>query len=199
VSPLPARTTCGIVAPATPPAGCGAESHAFSCSAVSTRQLDSLDFGQVLPHPQWQLSFPGRFCRWRTPSDDRVEANCPFCDPHGETVLAEGQHSFAILTRDQILAGSAMVIPRVHRETPFDLTPEEWADTLVVATAIRARINKQYAPDGYNVGWNCGAVAGQEVAHAHLHIIPRFKDEPLAGQGIRYALKQPGNRRPSLG
>jgi hypothetical protein len=33
------------------------------------------------------------------------------------------------------------------------------------------------------------------VFHAHLHVIPRFADEPLAGRGIRYALKQPTNRR----
>lgn len=55
---------------------------------------------------------------------------------------------------------------------------------------------ERYQPDGYNVGWNSGAVAGQEVFHAHLHVIPRFADEPLAGRGIRYALKQPTNRRP---
>ncbi len=50
-------------------------------------------------------------------------------------------------------------------------------------------------PDGYSVGWNVHAVGGQTVPHAHLHVIGRFADEPLAGKGIRHALKQPLNRR----
>jgi len=53
----------------------------------------------------------------------------------------------------------------------------------------------QHAPDGYNVGWNIGEVAGQNEPHVHLHIIARFKDEPLAGKGIRYAFKQESNKR----
>ena len=50
------------------------------------------------------------------------------------------------------------------------------------------------APDGSNVGWNCGRVGGQEVFHAHLHVIPRFRQEPLAGHGIRSHLKSELNR-----
>ena len=42
-------------------------------------------------------------------------------------------------------------------------------------------------PDGYTIGWNVGAAGGQEVMHAHLHVVARFADEPL---------KQPHNRRP---
>ena len=51
-------------------------------------------------------------------------------------------------------------------------------------------------PDGYNVGWNCGAVGGQSLMHAHLHVMPRFRQEPLAGQGIRALLQV---RRQPLG
>jgi diadenosine tetraphosphate (Ap4A) HIT family hydrolase len=56
-------------------------------------------------------------------------------------------------------------------------------------------LDQKFRPDGYNLGWNCGIVGGQEVFHAHLHIIPRFKDEPYAGRGIRYWLKQESNKR----
>ena len=52
----------------------------------------------------------------------------------------------------------------------------------------------RFAPDGYNVGWNCGATGGQEVFHAHLHVLPRFVQEPLAGKGIRAFLKSDANR-----
>ena len=123
--------------------------------------------------------------------------SCAFCviGPD-ERVLAESAHCVAIATKDAVLVGSAMILPRAHRETPFDLDDAEWRETRLLLAEVRALIDRTHAPDGYNVGWNSGGVAGQEVAHAHLHVIPRFADEPLAGRGIRYALKQPENRRP---
>lgn len=56
-------------------------------------------------------------------------------------------------------------------------------------------LDKKFAPDGYSVGWNTGRAGGQSIFHAHLHVIPRFKDEPLAGKGIRYWIKQKDNMR----
>jgi len=55
-------------------------------------------------------------------------------------------------------------------------------------------MDERYRPDGYNVGWNCGTVGGQIAMHTHMHVIPRFRQEPYAGRGIRYWLKQPANR-----
>ena len=52
-------------------------------------------------------------------------------------------------------------------------------------------------PDGANLGWNIDPVGGQNVNHAHLHLFGRFADEPLATKGLRYAFKQPGNKRGS--
>ena len=56
-------------------------------------------------------------------------------------------------------------------------------------------VDKKYHPDAYNVGWNCGEVGGQHIMHAHLHVIPRFNDEPYAGKGIRHWLKGTENKR----
>lgn len=52
-------------------------------------------------------------------------------------------------------------------------------------------------PDGFIIGWNVKETAGQRVSHAHLHIVARFNDEPLAGKGICYFFKQEENRRQS--
>jgi diadenosine tetraphosphate (Ap4A) HIT family hydrolase len=122
--------------------------------------------------------------------------NCPFCALAPSEVLLTGERCLFVEMRDPVLAGSGMIVPKAHRETVFDLTPEEWSETYLLLQQARALLEQRYQPDGYNLGWNSGAVGGQEVFHAHLHVIPRFRDEPLAGKGIRYALKQPGNRRP---
>lgn len=94
------------------------------------------------------------------------------------------------------IEGSGMIIPRQHRETVFDLTATEWAATFTLLQAVKQLLDEAMQPDGYNVGWNCGTVGGQSVFHAHLHVIPRFADEPLAGKGIRHWFKQESNRRP---
>lgn len=87
-----------------------------------------------------------------------------------------------------------MIIPKRHVATPFELTPEEWMATHELL-GVAKRLLDLERPDGYSVGWNVHAVGGQTVPHAHLHVIGRFADEPLAGTGIRHALKQPLNRR----
>ena len=97
---------------------------------------------------------------------------------------------------DKTLIGSYVIIPKSHVATPFDLSEQEWLDTKKMIDIVKQYIDEKYKPDGYNLGWNVGRVAGQEVAHAHLHVIPRFNDEPLAGKGIRYWIKQEENIRP---
>jgi hypothetical protein len=49
---------------------------------------------------------------------------------------------------------------------------------------------------GYMLVWNCCSEPGQSPHHAHLHVIPRFDDEPLWDRGGRSAIKVPENRRP---
>lgn len=100
--------------------------------------------------------------------------------------------------KNNTLIGSYVIIPKSQVGTPFDLSDKEWEDTKLLMREIKAYLDDKYHPDGYNVGWNVGVAAGQEVAHAHLHIIPRYSDEPYAGKGIRYWFKQPENIRKSL-
>ena len=125
--------------------------------------------------------------------------NCPFCPPNlarQQTIVLENDLCAFIQTPQKILIGSGLIVPRQHRETAFDLTPQEWAATYDLVGRAKSLLDAQHAPAGYNLGWNIGQVGGQEIFHAHLHIIPRFADEPLAGKGIRYWLKQPANQRP---
>jgi len=108
--------------------------------------------------------------------------NCPFCAPLlGEQSIAlENEHCLFLsqLPTETVLIGSGLIIPREHRENVFGLTEAEWMATYSLLQQVKTLLDQQYAPDGYNVGWNTGRVGGQEVFHAHLHVIPRYKDEP---------------------
>jgi diadenosine tetraphosphate (Ap4A) HIT family hydrolase len=78
----------------------------------------------------------------------------------------------------------------------FDFTPEEWEATRELLLKAKAAQDERLAPDGYTLIWNCLSEVGEPMHHAHLHVIPRFDDEPLAHQGGRSAIKVPENRRP---
>lgn len=130
-----------------------------------------------------------------------MQPDCPFCtrDPQFVGRVASENEDCVFLYRDEpILHGSGLIVPKAHRPTVFDLSPEEWQATFELLHMVRDRMVAELQPDGFNVGWNCGEVGGQSIHHAHLHIIPRFKDEPFAGKGIRHWLKSEANLRPSL-
>lgn len=97
--------------------------------------------------------------------------------------------------KENILIGSYVIIPKSQVQTPFDLSNEEWIDTQKMLLEIKEYLDNKYKPDGYNLGWNVGKAGGQNIAHAHFHIIPRYNDEPYAGKGIRFLFKQEENIR----
>lgn len=129
------------------------------------------------------------------------EAICPFCNPEkdpNQQVVLENEHCLFLQKPQEVLIGSGLIVPRAHRCDVFELTREEWDATYSLLQEAKELLDKQYQPQGYSVGWNCGPAGGQTIFHAHLHVIPRYADEPLAGKGIRHFMKQPANKRPAL-
>lgn len=108
-----------------------------------------------------------------------------------ETMIAVKSNNL----KENILVGSYVILPKSEVSSFFQLSKNEWADVKDLLDEVKKYIDEKYKPDGYNVGWNDGEVAGQSVRHAHLHILPRYKDEPFAGKGIRSWLKKPENAR----
>lgn len=126
-----------------------------------------------------------------------MTTGCPLCHIGSvpeQKVILENDHCVFLQMPQPVLIGSGLIAPKSHRETVFDQAPEEWYDTFDLLRRGKALLDEAYQPDGYNVGWNCGSVAGQHVFHAHLHFIPRFADEPLAVTCIRGS---PSSNRPS--
>jgi diadenosine tetraphosphate (Ap4A) HIT family hydrolase len=120
---------------------------------------------------------------------------CPVADPDASIVFRDDLVLFMQNPRQQgALRYSGIIIPIAHRPTAFDLTEDEVLATFVLLQKVKAWMDATYRPKGYNLGWNCGHTAGQVIMHAHLHVIPRFPQEPLAGQGIRSYLKSELNR-----
>lgn len=133
-----------------------------------------------------------------------IDDGCAFCDLtqfRAAEVCIENAHCVYASTRDprdppDVLPGCGVLFPIAHRLSPFDFTSEEWTATRELLLEAKSAQDDRLAPDGYALIWNCFSKPGGLPHHAHLHVIPRFDDEPLAHQGGRSAIKVPENRRP---
>ena len=113
---------------------------------------------------------------------------CLFCVAPRRVSL---QSELAYSARDTygVSPGHTLVIPKRHVASFFDLTPEEISACMELITEERKLLDLEFNPDGYNIGVNVGAAAGQSIFHAHIHIIPRYKGDVENPQGgVRHVL-----------
>jgi len=75
--------------------------------------------------------------------------------------------------------GHTLVIPKEHYEEVTDLPDDLLKELMIAAKKISKAVMDGTKADGFNIGINTKEAAGQVVMHAHLHIIPRFKDDGL--------------------
>jgi diadenosine tetraphosphate (Ap4A) HIT family hydrolase len=103
-----------------------------------------------------------------------AEQSCVFC------LRAEREavhtHELALVLPDTypLTQGHSLVIPRRHVASFFELTAAERVAMLGLLDRAKEDLDKLYRPDGYNIGINDGAAAGQTVMHVHMHLIPRY-------------------------
>lgn len=105
-------------------------------------------------------------------------SDCIFCKiVNGEIPSAkvfENEHVVAFLDISQVTKGHTLVIPKVHKENLFELTPEIARNVFEVVPSIANALKAEYEPVALNLVNNNGEQAGQSVFHFHLHLIPRY-------------------------
>ncbi len=105
-------------------------------------------------------------------------SDCIFCKiVNGEipaSKVFENEHVFAFLDISQVTKGHTLIIPKVHKENVFELTPEIAKNVFEAVPDIANAIKKEFNPIGLNVVNNNGELAGQSVFHFHIHLIPRY-------------------------
>ena len=117
---------------------------------------------------------------------------CPFCSPKPKLeLLTETALTYAVLDGYPVSKGHALVTPKKHVASFFDLPLLEQNECWQVANKVQGLLQERYLPDGFTVGLNIGAAAGQKFAHASIHIIPRYVgDVTNPSGGIRNILKR---------
>lgn len=112
-----------------------------------------------------------------------ADENCIFCaiasgDAPAEIVDSD-QHTVAFMDINPATRGHALVIPRVHSADLMEIADEDLERTNLAARRLAARMDETLQPAGFNVINACRSAAWQTVFHYHLHVIPRYEDDPL--------------------
>ena len=117
---------------------------------------------------------------------DRNEyLECPFCnlDTERELIL-ESATAFAMFDKFPVSKGHVLIIPKHHCFNYFDLTFREQSACWFMLNRVKSIIQKQFNPNGFNIGININESAGQTIPHVHIHLIPRYDgdvSEPRGG------------------
>lgn len=131
-----------------------------------------------------------------------MSSACVFCkiakgEIPSERVM-ENDLAFAFLDIKPLARGHVLVIPKRHAERVGDVLPDELNAMMALAQrAVRRQAQALHSP-GATLGWNDGRVAGQEVPHTHLHVIPRYETDGVGGVHKLFATKMPTLREGEL-
>jgi ATP adenylyltransferase len=108
------------------------------------------------------------------------QEGCVFClaasgEDEKTLVVHRGERAFVLLNKFPYSSGHLMVAPIRHVGEFGDLADEEVLEIHRLAERGMAALAVTYAPQGYNLGWNLGRIAGAGVLdHVHLHVVPRW-------------------------
>lgn len=112
-----------------------------------------------------------------------TDPDCLFCKiVAGEipaTVIAEDDRTIAFMDINPATRGHALVIPRAHARDLHDVDPEDLKAVAAAAQDVATRQRDRLGADGVNLLNSCGSAAWQTVFHFHVHVIPRYEDDPL--------------------
>jgi diadenosine tetraphosphate (Ap4A) HIT family hydrolase len=118
-------------------------------------------------------------------------AACLFCRVPAEQILIERPLALAARDSYPVSKGHTLIIPRRHVASFFETTEEERLAMMKLLDEARTLLDREHRPDGYNIGVNSGAAAGQTVMHVHMHLIPRYAgDRPDPRGGVRWVLPE---------
>ena len=112
---------------------------------------------------------------------------CIFCNPHKSlNLLTESATAYAIYDGYPISKGHVLVIPKRHVSNYFELPFKEQSACWFMVNKVQTILKAELEPDGFNIGMNINRAAGQNIMHASIHIIPRYKgDTVYTKSGIR--------------
>ena len=104
--------------------------------------------------------------------------NCHFCHLSQQVeIICKSDMCIAFFDGYPVSPGHALIIPKRHVASYFDLTHEERQAMEQMLFMVKKKLDERFHPDGYNIGVNVGEHAGQSIFQCHMHLIPRYKGD----------------------
>jgi diadenosine tetraphosphate (Ap4A) HIT family hydrolase len=107
----------------------------------------------------------------------QMDGACPFCSLPPEKLLAANAGAAAFLDVHPAAEGHALVIPNRHVASLFDLKEPERAEIWEFVRMVCQILVERFHPDGFTIYLNDEEAADQAVVHAHIHVVPRHKNQ----------------------
>ncbi len=118
-----------------------------------------------------------------------IANRCPFCSLPSSRIISEDSLFLVIRDAYPVSPGHSLIIPKRHIASLFELTDDEKTCLFQHLSKAKTALDAEFKPDGYNVGINEGAAAGQTVFHLHVHLIPRYHgDRADPRGGVRWII-----------
>jgi histidine triad (HIT) family protein len=112
-----------------------------------------------------------------------ADPDCIFCKIlAGElpgTIVDEDERTVSFMDINPATKGHALVVPREHTTDLLTIDPDELAAVSAAAKRLAGRMKETLGAAGINLVNSCGSDAWQTVFHFHMHVVPRYKDDPL--------------------
>ena len=94
-------------------------------------------------------------------------------------VVQEDEYTVAFMDINPWTRGHALVIPRRHSRNLYEIREDDLSATVSASARLARRIRDTLGCDGLNLINSCEPAAWQTVSHFHIHVIPRYHDDPL--------------------
>jgi histidine triad (HIT) family protein len=112
-----------------------------------------------------------------------ADPDCIFCKiVAGDlpaTIVDEDERTLAFMDIAPATRGHVLVIPRAHSSDLLSVAAEDLSAVGLAAQRVAQNVKGRLGADGVNLLSSCGAAAWQTVFHFHVHVIPRYEDDPL--------------------
>ena len=94
-------------------------------------------------------------------------------------IVDSDEHTVAFMDINPATRGHALVVPRTHAADLMEISDQDLERTMVAARRLARKLESALEPDGFNILNACRPAAWQTVFHYHVHVIPRYDDDPL--------------------
>ena len=111
------------------------------------------------------------------------ESECIFCKVIAGEIPSEvvdtDDHTLTVMDINPATRGHVVVMTRTHADNLLELSDEDLMAAMTTVRHVVHRMRDTLNPDGFNILHNIGEAAWQSIHHFHIHVIPRYKGDPL--------------------